>query len=255
MVKKCVWCGQLDEVTSFDKEAHTIPKSLGGKNICSEVCDSCNSYFGNRNGYDYPIEIALKEMFNPTRFLLNLSFGQFGKGKDLHRFKSEIFDINFQQQSISFKKKFNLDKDSQYKFVRLFKRGLYKVFIEEIQRQLNRGNDILFNEIKNFSRYDIGDFPVFYWTLKRGAIYSSVEDISNPSFHFGKLQLRMINEIGYYEFMLFGHFFGIPLLSSSHSMFEEYVNRALIYKKNLFANVISIQKVSDIDIFLNRVNS
>ena len=254
MAKKCVWCEQTDEA-SFKKEAHTIPKSLGGKNICSDVCDLCNSYFGNRNGYDFPIEIALKETFNPTRFLINFSSGQFGKGKFLTRFKSEIFDINFQQQNISFKKKFNHDKDSQYKFVRLFKRGIYKVFIEEIQRQLNRGNDLNFSEIKKFSRYDVGDFPVFYWRLKRGAIFSSVDDIANPSFHFGELQIKMIDEIGYYEFMLFGHFFGIPLTRDYQLKFEEYFNQAMIYKNKFFTDLINIQEISDIDIFLNRVNS
>jgi len=37
--------------------------------------------------------------------------------------------------------------------------------------------------------------------------------------------------------------------------FEEYLNQAMIYKNKFFADVINIQKISDIDVFLNRVNS
>jgi len=255
MSKKCIWCDKSDKENSFNKEAHTVPKSLGGKNICADVCDICNSYFGNRNGYDLPIEIALKETFNLTRFLMNYSTGDVGKGKILPRFKSQIFDINLTKREITYKDRFKLNNDFQNDFVRLFKRGIYKVFIEEIHRQLRRGFDENFNDIKGFARNDIGDFPIFYWRLKKGAIFAAPDDISDPKLHFGDIQLKMISEIGFYEFMLFGHFFGIPLRKDYNNNFELYVKRALIYKKNLFTELIKINKILDIDIFLNRVNN
>jgi len=255
MSKICIWCNKSDKETCFDKEAHTIPQSLGGKNICIEVCDICNEYFGNRNDYNFPIEIALKETFNPTRFLINYSSGEFGKGKTLPRFKSEIFDLNIAKREIIYKKRFRLDINFQNNFVRLFKRGIYKVFIEEIQRQLCRGFDINFRDIKDFARYDIGDFPVFYWRFKRGAIFVTPKEITDPKFYFVETQLKMIDEIGFYEFRLFGHFFGIPLTKNYNTNFDQYFNRAMIYKNGFFTNLVMIKEINDIDIFLNRVNN
>ena len=254
MLKKCIWCYKTDKETSFNNKSHTIPKSLGGKNICVDVCDICNSYFGNRNGFDFPIEIALKETFNLTRFLINYSIGDFGKGKILPRFKSEIFDINLTKNEIIYKNRFRLDNNFQNNFVRLFKRGIYKVFIEEIHRQLRRGFDENFKDVKEFARYDIGDFPVYYWRLKKGAFFVAPSYISDPRFHFGDIQLKMVSEISFYEFMLFGHFFGIPLSKDFNNNFELYVNQALIYKKDFFTELIMINKILDIDIFLNGVN-
>ncbi|MFN7494955.1 MAG: HNH endonuclease [Cyclobacteriaceae bacterium] len=46
-MRKCIWCRRDESETDFKKEAHTIPRQLGGQNICANVCDDCNHYFGN----------------------------------------------------------------------------------------------------------------------------------------------------------------------------------------------------------------
>ncbi len=254
MNKKCVWCNKSDNETTFNKEAHTIPKSLGGKNICKDVCDICNEYFGNRNNYDLPIEIALKETFNPTRFLLHHSIGMYGKGKSMPRFKSEIFDLNIEKKIISYKRKFKTDENYQIKFIRLLKRGIYKIFIEEIQRQKESGFDKTFYDIKSFARNDIGDFPVFYWKLKPGFLSSTFDEIMNPQLYFGEFQNIMINEIGFYEFMLFGHLFGIPLTMDYQTNLDKYLNWHIKSRKTLYSEIKVLKSINDIDIFLNGVN-
>lgn len=45
-MKICIWCRKNENQGTFDKKAHTIPKSLGGDNICENVCDKCNHFFG-----------------------------------------------------------------------------------------------------------------------------------------------------------------------------------------------------------------
>jgi hypothetical protein len=88
-MKKCLWC-KLDETkTTFDKKAHTIPKSLGGQNFTRFVCDDCNHFFGNSTAENrYSIETALKETFCLTRqrFLLGST-----QKKQIGRFKSIFF--------------------------------------------------------------------------------------------------------------------------------------------------------------------
>jgi len=45
--RKCIFC--LSEFSSFSKEEHIIPESLGGDRILPKgfVCDQCNQYFGS----------------------------------------------------------------------------------------------------------------------------------------------------------------------------------------------------------------
>lgn len=54
----CRFCGRKIPDTTFDKDAHTVPESIGGnKNlICYEECDNCNQSFGEgieRNLYQW----------------------------------------------------------------------------------------------------------------------------------------------------------------------------------------------------------
>jgi hypothetical protein len=67
-LKRCLWCKLNENETTFNKKAHTIPKSLGGQNYNQTVCDNCNHFFGNATPENrYSIETALKETFCITR--------------------------------------------------------------------------------------------------------------------------------------------------------------------------------------------
>jgi len=62
-MKKCIWCLKKEDEVSFKKESHIMPQNLGSKEICTDVCDPCNEYFGEKTGRLKPsIDIALKEM-------------------------------------------------------------------------------------------------------------------------------------------------------------------------------------------------
>lgn len=68
----CLWCrldSQSPKVT-FDKKAHTIPQSLGGKFICEEICDTCNHYFVSPGVNIVAIEVVLREAFELTRHMV-----------------------------------------------------------------------------------------------------------------------------------------------------------------------------------------
>jgi len=64
----CIRCFDSEPKVTFNKKAHSIPKSLGGQNFNKYVCDSCNEYFGaTSQTNNYSIEEALKETFCISR--------------------------------------------------------------------------------------------------------------------------------------------------------------------------------------------
>ncbi|MDV3567969.1 hypothetical protein CMU71_13775 [Elizabethkingia anophelis] len=103
-MKKCIWCNRDNNHTSFKTIAHTFPQSLGGKNICINVCDKCNFAFGNKQSFQPSVDLAIKEIFNLSRFLIsdkkNIS--------SYKRFSSEYFKINLDQRKITLKMKYKL---------------------------------------------------------------------------------------------------------------------------------------------------
>lgn len=92
-MRVCIWCLENESSKTFDKIAHTFPKSLGGTKTCSNVCDSCNHFFGSKKDKFPSIEIALKEILQVSKFYLNLSI----KKKNTIRYKSEYFNLNYNQ--------------------------------------------------------------------------------------------------------------------------------------------------------------
>lgn len=45
---KCIWCGRTKEDgASFNHVPHILPKALGGQETCTDVCNDCNSFFGD----------------------------------------------------------------------------------------------------------------------------------------------------------------------------------------------------------------
>ncbi|OYU78844.1 MAG: hypothetical protein CFE23_16690 [Flavobacterium sp. BFFFF1] len=148
-MKKCIWCSKTELDTTFRKAAHTFPQSLGGKNTCDNVCDSCNHFFGNKTEKMPSVEIALKEVLNLSKYLLLAN-----AGKIKSRFKSEYFDFNIKTMKVKFKMKYQLRENFQSNFARLFRRGIYKVFLEERERLRKDAHDSRYDFIREFARYD-----------------------------------------------------------------------------------------------------
>ena len=172
MSKTCIWCRKEEPNVSFHRLAHIFPQSLGGLRICKNVCDSCNSYFGSKQPGLPSVEIALKEPLNISRLFL---LKQIDK-KNVPRFKSEYFDYDLKKQIIQPKFKYRLLSEFQASFTKQFKRGIYKIFLEERSESIGDALDPLFDFIREFARYGIGDYPVYYCRPKIPAVAVSIED-------------------------------------------------------------------------------
>lgn len=88
-MRKCIWCNKTEKTATFNNRAHTIPQSIGGQNICEDVCDKCNNDFGSPGKSVVAVEVALKELLNAGKYLLTVDKNaQSMKFKKKNRFKS-----------------------------------------------------------------------------------------------------------------------------------------------------------------------
>lgn len=179
-MKKCIWCSKTEQNVEFKKLAHTIPQSLGGKNICENVCDECNLYFGIHSDKSPPIETVIKETLNVSRGRLLKSDNQIGKNKSMPKFSSIYFNVDFTKNTFKLKASYKYDSLFQQKISRQFKKGLYKIFLEEVERQKKDGHNIKYDFIREFSRYNRGDYPVFYFQRNHGIIMMAKDWSKNP---------------------------------------------------------------------------
>lgn len=254
MNKKCLWClNSIPEVT-FEKKAHTIPKSLGGQNYNPNVCDSCNSYFGNRNSNNsiYSIEEALKETFNISRRVM-LNIGE--TKRKTGRFKSKFFEIKERKGKyrLVIKSSFRFSKDFQEEICRSFKRGLYKMFLEELNRQNGKGYKKEFDIIRGFARYNKGDLPILYFHRFIGAMIMFKREAETPILYFDRMQYLFSNN-KFVEIEFLGHVFGFPIAEFEQSDFREYISKSTKVKQNFFKNFVIIKRLTDIDLALTIFN-
>lgn len=253
MKKRCLWCLENETKVTFNKKAHTIPKSLGGQNYNQNVCDDCNSYFGNKQEVNYSIEEALKETFNITRRTLLFS----GKQKrQVGKFKSRFFDIKERngKPRLSVKSSFRLNSSFQRQLSHYFKRGLYKMYLEELNRQTDKGFEPKYDVIRNFARYGKGTATVLYFSRVVGIIAMLEREAETPILHFDRMKYLYSNE-RFVEIEFLGHVFGFPITLFSKSDFDNYIDKSLKEKQGFFKEAKVIDKLTDVDLSLRIMNS
>lgn len=250
-MQTCIWCGKRSPSVTFEKKAHTFPKSLGGENICKNVCDSCNHYFGSPSSRSPAIEVVLKEILNISKFLL-INPKELPQKK---RFKSEYFDINQNKRIVKMKQRYSLRKGYQEKLGRLFRRGLYKVFLEERERQKNDASEPRFDFIREFARYDFADYPVYYLKPKLQILFYSKVDIFKPTIRFTPQSDEIDNEFKIFEYMIMGHTFCIPTNRYFSEFYLTDYKKHLIKTDNAFGtDLVPINYVEDIDFLFMFMN-
>lgn len=222
-MRKCIWCSKDENNVSFLKLAHTFPQSLGGKNICDNVCDICNKYFGDKERTYPAVEIALKEVLNLSRYLLVDKTNEKLKG----RFKSEYFDYRPKSGTLKFKMKYQLRENFQLEFARRFRRGVYKVFLEERERQKKDAHDPRFDFIRAFARYDFNDYPVFYLKPKFKILLFAMPDLINPQIRFTDYSEEIDKEYRFYSYGFLGHNLVLPttnvLLNDRLKIYKDFL--------------------------------
>lgn len=198
----------------------------------------------------------LKEAFAVTRARFLAPTSGIGKNKPLARFKSTYFKVDFDKRRIELKPTFKLQKHFQQTLSRQLKRGLYKVFLEEIERQRGEGWNEKYDFIREFSRYNLGDYPLFYFERRHGAFMMPTNWISSPEVFLAEdVQYKyLINAPGFFEFDLLGHTFGIATTRHWKLLVESYLKESISAKENLFRSFKIIERFDDIDLLLSIMN-
>ena len=223
---------------------------MGGKNVCENVCDKCNSYFGNYNNGLPPIETVLKETFNISRARFLQANNEIGKNKTLPKFSSIYYKVDFRNNKLSLKSAYKYHFGFQEKISRQLKKGLYKIYLEEIERQRNSGHLPRYDFIREFARYDLGDYPLIYFRRRFGIFPMADEWLKTPELFLNDNEKfkYLIEEDSFFEFELLGHVFGIATSKNWQYSFDSYVKKTTKAKENLFNFV---NKFNDIDLGLS----
>ena len=229
---------------------------MGGKNICDNVCDACNEYFGNPHKQRPAIEVVFKEAFYISRLRLLDQLKDIGKGKLISRPKSEYFDIKLKRQFVDVKNKYKLRKGFQRDLLKILKRGLYKVFLEENERLNHNSLDKKFDFIREFARYGIGDFPLFYFKRRLGIIAMGKDWARHPELLFGKNKPMnyLIEHPAFVEFEFLGHTMAIPMSRTWELDYENYAKMTAEAKKQHFVSFKQVQYFNEIDLLLSVLN-
>jgi hypothetical protein len=253
-MKSCIWCKKNESQVTFNKEAHIVPQSLGGKLICPNICDECNHYFGSPTKDKPAIELVFKETFNITRARLLIGENEIGKNKTLPHFKSVYFKIDFNKGKLDLKPTFKLRFGFQNMLCRQFKRGLYKVFLEETERLNNNGLDKEFDFIREFARYDVGDYPVLYYPRIMPMLLLQKDAVKNPQFNLDKIFKYMIQDYGFFEIEFLGHLFAFPTTRDYENLMQKYLDESIREKGKYHKLPIALNYLTDIDLALSIMN-
>jgi len=243
---KCIWCGKRWPEVTFNAEPHILPHSLGGREIGTDVCDECNHYFGTATRGVPSINLAFKEIFGAFR-----TFGTNLNENTYKKFSSAFFQYRHSQRMIIIKNNFN-----SRAITKQFKRSLYEVFLQKYHAVTGNGNHPMFEAVRKYARYGIGNPHVYY--AYNHVIMTTESDIKVELFMSDKMIEDMMYS-GLYHFWLFGHMFYIEVLPLAYNVngsryLQNEATKWLIPAKGDEA-IFEFNDVIQIDFLMGRFNS
>jgi hypothetical protein len=175
----------------------------------------------------------------------------------LTKFSSIYFTVDLKRHKIDLKPSYRLQRGFQEKICRQLKKGLYKIFLEEIERQKGDGHNPGCDFIREFARYNIGDYPVIYFERSDALIVMPINLDQRPEFFIsdGFRLSYLINEPSFFEFEFLGHVFAIATSRHWELAWDNYLKKTLEAKSGYFRIWRFIKKFSDVDFTLSILNN
>ena len=251
----CIWCSRKEPSAIFQTKAHTIPKSLGGVFICKNVCDECNQYFGSKKNGKPSIDGIVKDSFAITRARLRSIDNEAGEVQAVD-YKSEFFRLDFKRLKIEPSRGFKRSPHFQRELGVLLRRGIYMIYLEELERQFETAHDPRYDFIRRFVRYGHDDLPVFYFEKRLGAFLIAPGMANQPKLGLTP-EMRagwLINHPAFVEFDFLQHTFGIPISSLYKTYGTEYIKKSAKHKAKLYRRIIQIVNWNDMDLTMSRMD-
>jgi hypothetical protein len=107
--------------------------------------------------------------------------------------------------------------------------------------------------MREFARYDLGDYPIFILQPEFQAVVFSAPDINNPEFRFTEHSLKEDQEYRFFEYPLMGHNFILPTSKSFYLVLNEYL--LYLKKERDRYRLKEINTVFDIDFTFSYLKS
>lgn len=244
---KCIWCGREKPEATFNTRPHVFPHSLGSEEIGFDVCDDCNHYFGKAPKAGVPsIDMSFKEIFGSYRFFLShLDENSYKK------FRSAFFTYHHSIRTIRIKSSFN-----EFTITRQFKRSLYEMFLQKYHIKTQNANHPMFDAVRRYARYDIGNLRVFY---AFNNIVLVEKDTEHPHLSMSDKVISDMMESGVYSFWMFGQLFYLEVFSVAFNAKGQSFLQAEAQKVLLPAvgneRILELQNIMQADFFLQRFNN
>ncbi len=244
---KCIWCCKEKPEVTFYNIPHTISRQLGSTNIGVDICDACNISLGTReynSKYPMSVEVAFKEIFNVSRFLMPDPSGRIQSS----RLKSIYFEFYRSKGILRIKSSFKFQRHFLGNFTRQFKRGVYEAFLQEYHRETGQAPENRFDDLRRFVRYDIGDIPLYFADNK--GIYLLPEDRDRVFFGFSDELLSMIDDYGFYRLWFFGHILYLavaPKANISKEIFLKNAAKQIAAPGFVYSGIREMNYVTDLD--------
>ena len=98
-----------------------------------------------------------------------------------------------------------------------------------------------FNFIREFARYGIGEYPVFYCRPSFPAVAVSTEDLKSPMIRFTDHSEEIMKEFGFYSYYFMSHTIAMPVIRTYELTITDYFNLILKGERPMFDRIISLK--------------
>lgn len=244
---KCIWCGGEKPYVSFRTRPHVFPHSLGSEEIGFDVCDDCNHYFGKAPKAGVPsMDTSFKEIFGSYRFFLShLDENSYKK------FSSAFFSYHHSKHAIRIKSSFN-----ERTITRQFKRSLYEMFLQKYHSETMNANHPMFDTVRKYARYDIGDLRVFY---AFNNVVLVEKDMEHPHLSMNENILSQMMETGVFSFWMFGQPFYLEVFpivfNLKGRLFLQSEAQHVLIPAEGNERILELGNIMQVDFFMQRFNN
>lgn len=247
---KCIWCGRTEPIVTFSNKPHVLPDALGGEIVGYDICDDCNHYFGTCTRQNpISIDLEFKEIINAFRV-----FGSELSSDSYKKLNSIFFSYRHSKALINIKQSFKRISTEQH--ARLFKRGLFNVFLQKYHYVTGKGDSPEFDEIRKFVRYDIGDQVVGY---ARNHIILCEQDISHPDVPMSEKLIDNLEKYGVFTFHCIGHIFFLIVRPITFSVMKrEFLEKEAskyIIRISGDEDICTLHDIMQLDFLMQRFHS
>ena len=239
---ECIWCKNTKPNVSFTRVPHIVPKALGSTEICFDVCNTCNSYFGDCTSQNKTIspDLAFKEVFNACLH----SLGE--RPKIEVPYSSALFHYSRKEDKLKLKRSFSLAH-----FTRQFKRSLFEVFLQKYHYTFPDENLDRFEAVRKFARYNIDYLKVFF--AHNIAILHFQDRSHDIMVNMSKEEIDFMNDTGFFHLFFCGkHLFLQVLPITSQLNWNSNIQKMLkvgVYPFSNECKLVELVNIWDFDMF------